>query len=376
MPSPLTILIGTTKGAFLLFNDDTQWKANGPYCDGWGINHVIADPQSGVIYAAGGGDFHGAGVFRSSDKGNSWTLSKLSTGTMDEWCANDPDAAAMFNWTPPNAPFGDELKSIWSLHLSHGQLHAGADPGQLLSSSDGGQSWERNEAFANFEGREDWSPGAAGLILHSIVSDPSIPGKLWLGVSAVGVFASEDGGTSWERRNRLSNVSACNHSHHPAAPSGGETGHCVHNIARGPGDLLYQQNHHGVFRSPDGGRNWEDITDGLPSTFGFPIAIDPDDDQTIWTFPLNGDTQGRFPPDAAAAVWRSTDGGGSWNAQRTGLPQAAWFTVLRQSMASAPGHVAFGTNSGSVFLSRDRGETWDEIATHLPTILSVEMAEL
>jgi photosystem II stability/assembly factor-like uncharacterized protein len=140
--------------------------------------------------------------------------------------------------------------------------------------------------------------------------------------------------------------------------------------------MLYQQNHHGVWRSADGGRSWDDITRGLPSTFGFPICVHPRAPETIWTVPLNGDIAGRFPPDAAAAVWRSRDGGKTWQAMREGLPQeACYFTVLRQAMARderEPVGLYFGTNSGSVFASLDEGENWHEIARYLPTILSIE----
>ncbi|NND22028.1 MAG: exo-alpha-sialidase, partial [Silicimonas sp.] len=166
-----------------------------------------------------------------------------------------------------------------------------------------------------------------------------------------------------------------------AAPRDGETGHCVHNMTRAPGgaDILYQQNHHGVWRSSDGGRSWDDITEGLPSTFGFPIRVHPRDSQMIWTLPLNSDMAGRYPPDAAAAVWKSTDGGANWNAKRDGLPQEnCFFTVLRQGMAgdtADPAGLYFGTNSGSVFASADEGESWSEIARHLPTILAVEVLE-
>lgn len=374
------VLVGTTKGAFILRDEGTGqgWSVEGPLCDGWPINHVIGDAASGRLWAGGGGEWHGAGVWRSEDDGLSWTLSKLSTGQFDAWAANDPQMAEMFGWAPAESSFDAEVSAIWSLHHAHGVLYAGAKPATLFASRDGGASWERVEGLSNHPSRDGWNPGAAGLVLHTIVSDPERPGKLWLGISAAGVFATEDGGATWERRNRLSNADACGTHHHPAAPRDGETGHCVHNLVRTAGkDVLYQQNHHGVYRSPDGGRTWQDITTGLPSTFGFPIAVHPRDAGTVWVIPLNGDTAGRFPPDASAAVWKSTDGGESWADKRAGLPgRNCYFTVLRQAMATdaaSPAGVYFGTNTGSVFASRDEGESWDEIARHLPTVLSVEV---
>ena len=367
-----TILVGTTKGAFLI--DGETGAVRGPFCHGWPINHVVADREAGTIFAAGGNDFFGAGVFRSTDNGGTWQLAKFSTGEMDDWFANDPEMAGMFGWTPTE-PLFEGVDAIWSLHAAHGRVWAGAKPANLYVSDDGGKTWAVNAAFANFEDRDNWNPGAAGLVLHTLVTDPGVPKAMWLGVSAAGVFATEDGGASWQRRNRLSNAEAHAHHHHPAAPKGGETGHCVHNFARASDGRLYQQNHHGVFRSHDEGRSWEDVTPGLPSTFGFPIGVHPHDPETIWTIPLNGDTEGRFPVDARPAVWRSHDGGGTWEGISDGLPDQGWFTVLRQAMAvhpSDPPEVWFGTNTGSLFVSRDDGDTWAEPVRHLPTILSVE----
>jgi hypothetical protein len=370
----VTVLLGTGKGAFLLEGEGGRdgWSLRGPFCDGWPVSHVIAEPGSGRLWAAAGDEWHGSGVWRSDDGGATWRLARLATGQFDDWLARDPEMAAYTGMEPaPPAPFTGRLDALWSLCRAGGRLYAGGKPGLLFVSEDDGDSWQEVEALRDHPSRESWQPGGAGLVLHSIVAGPgSPPARLWVGISAAGVLASEDGGASWERRNRRSNTGAA---------EDGEVGHCVHSFVRATaaeGDLLYQQNHHGVFRSPDGGRSWEEITEGLPSGFGFPIAVHPDDPRTVWVLPLNGDMEGRYPPGAAAAVWRTRDGGASWEAMRDGLPgRDCYFTVLRQAMATdraAPAGVYFGTSTGSVFASDDEGAHWTEIARHLPPIRSVE----
>src|SRR5271167_1695165 len=184
---------------------------------------------------------------------------------------------------------------------------------------------------------------------------------------------TEDGGETWSPRN---SGTRCDFL--PEGERYPEFGQCVHNLTLAPGcsDRLYQQNHCGMYRSDDGGASWRSIENGLPSSFGFPVAAHPRDADTLFFLPLNGDTKGRYPPDARAAVWRSRDGGAHWADGRAGLPQSgAYFGVMRQALATDaldPAGVYFGTSNGSVYASRDEGETWECIARDLPAISSVE----
>jgi hypothetical protein len=159
-----------------------------------------------------------------------------------------------------------------------------------------------------------------------------------------------------------------------------ETGQCVHNVQLAPSRLerLYQQNHCGVYRSDDSGATWQEITDGLPSEFGFPVAVHPRQPDTLYVIPLTMPEVGRTMHDGKAAVWRSRDGGDRWERLSNGLPQqGAYLGVLRQGMATDrldPVGVYFGTSAGQLFASDDEGESWREIASYLPPIASVEVA--
>lgn len=355
MAQQVLVLIGTRKGAFLAESDAARrsWQLRGPFCETWPTNHVVADPASGTLYAAGGNEWFGPAVWKSTDFGVSWTHS--SQGLAYE-AGQDP------------------VKSVWSLAVAgDGTLYAGVEPAGLFRSTDGGVSWTHLDGLQKHPTRPEWHPGGAGLILHSLVLDPADPKKIWVGISAAGVFASEDGGLTWETRNRGTRADFM-----PEGQNYPEFGQCVHCLVMAPGGRgrLYQQNHCGMYRSDDGGRSWESIEKGLPSSFGFPAAVHPRDPDGLYLIPLNGDIKGRFMPEGNAAVWRTGDAGASWRAQRFGLPQGgAYFNVLRQAMATdtlEPAGVYFGSNAGGLYASADEGENWDCIAPHLPTITSVE----
>lgn len=353
MSKRVFILVGTKKGAFILDSDETRksWTLRGPFCEAWPLNHVIGDPKSATIYAAGGNEWFGPAVWKSTDLGATWSH------------ANEG-----LKYAEGETP----VKSAWSLARSNGHLYTGVEPAGLFVSDDDGASWRHLAGLRDHPSRERWMPGGGGLILHHIVPHPTDDSQVWIAISAAGVFHTADGGETWTPRNKGTRQDYDPNDKYP------EVGQCVHSLAMAPGnpDRLYQQNHCGMYVTENGGVEWTSMEDGLPSTFGFPAATHPRDPDTVFLVPLNGDIHGRFVPDGKAAVWRSKDRGRTWEAKRAGLPQdGAYFGVLRQALATdsldAAG-VYFGTSSGSLYASADEGETWMRLAEHLPTITSVE----
>ncbi|MBI1179311.1 MAG: exo-alpha-sialidase [Alphaproteobacteria bacterium] len=354
MAKSVVVLLGTKKGAFILKSDESRrdWALRGPFCEAWPINHVVADPASGTVYAGGGNEWFGPAVWKSTDLGDTWSHSS--------------DGLAYAAGEEP-------VKSVWSLAAGDGALYAGVQPAGLFRSDDGGATWSHVTGLSEHPTRKDWNPGGAGLILHTVVVDPDDGKRLWTGISAAGVFHTADGGATWEPRNQ---GTRCDYN--PEGHKYPEFGQCVHSIVKAPGaaDRLYQQNHCGMYASDDGGRSWRSIEAGLPSSFGFPAAAHPRDPDTVYLLPLNGDSVGRYVPDGKAAVWRSRDAGASWQDLRNGLPQQnAFFGVLRQAMATDTldrAGVYFGTNGGELYVSADEGDSWSCAARHMPPIHSVE----
>ncbi len=354
MAKKISILVGTKKGAFIVQSDIERrsWSLRGPFCETWPLNHVVGDPVTGVIYGGGGNGWFGPAVWKSTDLGATWTHS--SEGLAYE-AGEEP------------------IKAVWSLAAVNGRIYAGVEPAGLFRSDDAGQSWQHIVGLRNHPSRPHWQPGGGGLVLHSLVTHPDDARQLWVGISAAGVFYTTDDGDTWETRNQGTRADFM-----PEGQKYPEYGQCVHCLVMAPGKSyrLYQQNHCGMYRSQDGGRHWESIEAGLPSSFGFPAAVHPRNPAMLYLLPLNGDTAGRYVPNGQAAVWRTRDGGEHWEALRDGLPQEnAFFGVLRQAMAADqldPAGVYFGTNTGTLFASADEGDSWTTIAQYLPPIYSVE----
>ncbi len=351
------LLVGTRKGAFILESDAGRrsWRTRGPICEGWPIHDLQWDPATRSIYAGGGSPWFGPAVFRSDDLGLTWSHSSEGITYGDD---------------------GPKIPTVWNVTPAHGAIYAGVEPAGLFRSDDGGATWSHVAGLRDHPSRAaGWSPGAGGLICHTIVPHPTDPARMWVAISAVGTFATEDGGSTWQARNH--GVAACfMPDPHP------ETGQCVHKLvmAAGEPDSLYQQNHCGVYRSTDGGRDWQDISAGLPSEFGFVMAAHPRDAATGWVIPLTHPEEGRIAPDGALAVWRTQDRGETWQRQGDGLPQEnAYVGVLREALAvdrRDPVGVYFGTSTGQLYGSTDAGESWSLVADHLPAIWGVEAVAL
>jgi photosystem II stability/assembly factor-like uncharacterized protein len=236
----------------------------------------------------------------------------------------------------------------------------------LFRSDDGGDSWQPNRALLEHPSRETWFPGAGGLALHSIQLDPRDSRRIYVGITAAGVFRSDDCGESWVPRNQgvVADFLADPHA---------EIGQCVHKLLLHPArpDRLWQQNHHGVYVSDDRGESWDRLDgNGLPSEFGFPIMIDPGDPDVAFVIPETG-FEYHYSPGGQLAVYRTRDRGETWERMTAGLP-AGWVAVLREGAAYDEQSLYFGTQSGS-FFALTEGDKWVEGVRHLPPILSVEV---
>jgi hypothetical protein len=264
-----------------------------------------------------------------------------------------------------DAESGRKLTKIWSFATHGDAVFAAVDEAGLFRSEDNATTWQPVPGLNEHPTRAGWYPGFGGLAAHRVLGDPGNPDRLWCAISAVGVFRSDDGGATWIPRNEGVPVTA-------VSADFSDIGFCVHGLALDPDDpdRLWRQDHQGVFRSHDGGDTWERIEHGLPSYFGFPIVRDHGTGM-LFTVPLESD-EFRMPVDGRLRVFRSADGGDSWTAAAEGLPEEPSFTgVLRGAMTADqldPGGVYFGTTGGKVYASADLGDTWQSLPGTLPRI--------
>ncbi len=354
----VVVLLGTRKGLFLLESDAArrEWALEGPHLPGWSVFHAVVDPRDRTIHAATNSDVYGATVHRSADRGQSWTRAE-ELGLPEE--------------------SGLTLEKTWHVEPGRdgedGRLWLGCAPGALFRTDDGGETWQPVEAILGHPTRERWHPGAGGMCCHSIQLDPDEPERMYVGISAAGVFRTEDGGENWAPANQ---GTAADFLPEPFP----DVGQCVHKLLLHPGrpGRLWQQNHCGVYRSDDRGESWERLEgNGLPSGFGFPLALDHRDADAAFVVPEVG-AENRVTCDGRLGVYRTQDGGSSWELLTDGLPQRAWGAVMREGFSSDrldPPGIYLGAQSGSLFVSADAGGSWLEAVAQLPPILSVEAAE-
>jgi photosystem II stability/assembly factor-like uncharacterized protein len=336
---------------------------------GWEIYHIKGSPADpDRLYASQSTGWFGQLIQRSDDGGATWE-------TVGNQFPYDgvPGTHQWYDGTPH--PW--EFARVWHLEPSltdPDTVLAGVEDAALFRSTDAGASWHELSGLRCHGSGPSWQPGAGGMCLHTVIVDPTNAQRIFVAISAAGVFRSDDGGETWLPTNQGLRSEGI-----PDADA--EVGHCVHRLAMHPSrpNVLYMQKHWDVMRSDDAGDSWQEISGDLPTDFGFAIDVHAHEPDTVYVVPIKSDAE-HFPPDGKLRVYRSRTGGHQWEPLTNGLPQAnCYVNVLRDAMAvdslDACG-VYFGTTGGQVYASADAGDTWAPIVRDLPAVLSVEVQTL
>jgi len=376
------LLAGTMKGAFVLRSDKErkQWDVGGPYFPGRAIYAMLYDDRNGRqrLWAAVNSSYWGSYLCSSDDFGKTWT-------EPEEYGVKFPQnesapAATMQDANPAagEADAGNALKQIWQIALGHPDepdtLYCGVEPAALFKSTDAGTTWNLVRGLYDHPHRTQWHPGGGGLCLHTILPDPSNSKRLFIAISTGGVYRTDDGGENWQPRNQGVRAQFL-----PPDQRFPEWGQCVHKIVSHPSNpqRMFLQNHWGLYKSENGGDSWTDMAHGVPSDFGFAMEIDPNNADTVYIIPLESD-EFRCTPEGKLRLYRTNDAGDSWQPVENGLPQEnALETVLRDGLSAdtlQPTGIYFGTRSGKLFGSADAGESWNPILESLPPVVCVKTA--
>ncbi|HET9442139.1 MAG TPA: hypothetical protein VFO65_02380 [Acidimicrobiales bacterium] len=365
------VLVGTRKGAFVITGDGARrdWKVDGPLFGGWELYHLKGSPADpDRIYASQSGGWFGQVVQRSDDGGATWEA------VGNEFAYEGvPGTHQWYDGTPH--PW--EFARVWHFEPSPTDpdtVYAGVEDAALFVSDDGARTWRELAGLREHGSGPRWQPGAGGMCLHTILLDPADRARMWVAISAAGVFRSDDAGTSWEPTNRGLRSEGI-------PDPDADVGHCVHRLAMHPSrpDVLFMQTHWDVMRSDDGAASWREISGDLPSDFGFVVDVHAHEPDTVYVIPIKSDSE-HYPPEGRLRVYRSRTGGDEWEPLTEGLPQSdCYVNVLRDAMAVDaldPCGVYFGTTGGQVYVSPDAGDTWAPIVRDLPAVLSVEVQTL
>src|SRR5439155_26377867 len=382
--SGVRVLVGTGKGAFVLTSDGKRekWDISGPHFAGWEIYHMKGSPADpDRLYASQTSGWFGQIIQRSSDGGKTWEQPGTKPGEPTTPPDGMPKRASnqfMYDGVPGTHQWYDgtprpwEFKRVWHLEPSltdPDTVYAGVEDAALFRSTDGGQTWQGISGLRSAKGRL-WQPGAGGMCLHTILLDRSNPKRIFIAISAAGVFRTDDAGKTWRPVNRGLK------SQYELPDPDAEVGHCVHRIAMHPSrpNVLFMQKHWDVLRSDDAGELWHEVSGNLPTDFGFVIDVHAHEPDTIYVVPIKSDSE-HYVADGKLRVYRSRKGGNEWEALTKGLPQQdCYVNVLRDAMAVDSLYkcgVYFGTSGGQVYMSADAGDSWTPTVRDLPAVLSV-----